>query len=149
MKSKHIALSIIFSSVLLLMPLQVLAEGAKATVEGQIDKILTKMKDPAFKELSKDAKLAKFVKSSMKYLIIKNYPSVHSAGNGKNSNRNNKRNLSIFSVSFWKMFMRTAFWLTPMKKSNLAKKPNSRRAGWKLKVTLLRWITKKFRCFTG
>ena len=62
MKSKHIALSIIFFSVLLLMPLQVLAEGAKATVEGQIDKILIKMKDPAFKELSKDAKLAEIRK---------------------------------------------------------------------------------------
>ena len=62
MKSKHIGLSIIFFSVLLLMPLQVLADGAKATVEGQIDKILVKMKDPAFKELSKDAKLAEIRK---------------------------------------------------------------------------------------
>ena len=62
MKSKHIGLSIIFFSVLLLMPLQVLADGAKATVEGRIDKILVKMKDPAFKELSKDAKLAEIRK---------------------------------------------------------------------------------------
>jgi phospholipid transport system substrate-binding protein len=62
MKSKHIGLSIIFFSVLLLMPLQVLADGAKVTIEGQIGKMLEKMKQPAFKELSKDAKLAEIRK---------------------------------------------------------------------------------------
>ncbi|GAG79579.1 unnamed protein product, partial [marine sediment metagenome] len=62
MKSKHIGLSIIFFSVLLLMPLQVLADGAKATIEGQIGKMLEKMKQPAFKELPKDAKLAEIRK---------------------------------------------------------------------------------------
>jgi phospholipid transport system substrate-binding protein len=62
MKRKLIGLSILLLAVLLILPLQVLADGAKATVEGQIGKILVKMKDPAFKELSKDAKLAEIRK---------------------------------------------------------------------------------------
>jgi phospholipid transport system substrate-binding protein len=62
MKRKYIGLNVILLAVLLILPLQVLADGAKATVEGQIGKILVKMKDPAFKELSKDAKLAEIRK---------------------------------------------------------------------------------------
>ena len=58
MKSKHIGLSLILLAVLLIAPLHVYAAGAKAAVEGQINKMLTKMKEPAFKELPKDAKLA-------------------------------------------------------------------------------------------
>ena len=58
MKRKHIGLILILFAVLLISPLHAYADGAKATVEGQIDKMLAKMKQPAFKELSKDAKLA-------------------------------------------------------------------------------------------
>ena len=58
MKRKHIGLSLILLAFLLISPLHVYAAGAKAAVEGQINKMLEKMKQPAFKELSKDAKLA-------------------------------------------------------------------------------------------
>ena len=58
MKRKLIGLSIILLAVLLILPLQVHADGAKAVIETQIDKMLAKMKEPAFKELSRDAKLA-------------------------------------------------------------------------------------------
>lgn len=58
MKRKHIGLNLILLAVLLISPLPVYADGAKATVEGQINKMLAKMKEPAFKELPKDAKLA-------------------------------------------------------------------------------------------
>ena len=57
MKSKLIGLSIILVAILLVLALQVHAEGAKATIEAQINKMLAKMKEPAFKELSRDAKL--------------------------------------------------------------------------------------------
>ena len=62
MKRKLIGLSIILLAVLLILPLQVHADGAKATIEGQIGKMLAKMKEPAFKELSRDAKLAEIRK---------------------------------------------------------------------------------------
>ena len=62
MKRKFIGLSIILLAVFLIVPLQVHADGAKATIEGQIDKMLVKMKEPAFKELSRDAKLAEIRK---------------------------------------------------------------------------------------
>ena len=58
MKRKLIGLSIILLAVFLILPLQVHADGAKATIETQINKMLVKMKEPAFKELSRDAKLA-------------------------------------------------------------------------------------------
>ncbi|MGD9043160.1 MAG: ABC transporter substrate-binding protein [Desulfobacterales bacterium] len=58
MKSKLIGLSIILLAVFLILPLQVQADGAKATVEAQINKMLVKMKEPAFKELPREAKLA-------------------------------------------------------------------------------------------
>jgi phospholipid transport system substrate-binding protein len=58
MKRKHIGLSLILLAVLLILPLQVHADGAKAVIETQIDKMLVKMKEPAFKELSRGAKLA-------------------------------------------------------------------------------------------
>ncbi|MGD8882088.1 MAG: ABC transporter substrate-binding protein [Desulfobacterales bacterium] len=62
MKRKFIGLNIILLAVVLILPLQVHADGAKATVEGQINKILAKMKEPAFKELPRDAKLAEIRK---------------------------------------------------------------------------------------
>ncbi len=57
MKKKFIGLNIILLAVLLILPLQVLAGGAKDTVKGQIDKMLVKMQTPEFKGLQKDAKL--------------------------------------------------------------------------------------------
>jgi phospholipid transport system substrate-binding protein len=58
MKKSHIGLSLMLLAVLLIAPLHVYADGAKAAVEAQINKMLAKMQQPAFKELSKDAKLA-------------------------------------------------------------------------------------------
>ena len=57
MKSKLIGLSLILLAVLLITPLHAYATGAKDAVEAQINKMLAKMQQPAFKELSKDAKL--------------------------------------------------------------------------------------------
>ena len=58
MKSKRIGLRIIILLVvLLILPVQVFAAGAKDTVKGQIDKMLAKMQTPEFKGLQKDAKL--------------------------------------------------------------------------------------------
>lgn len=58
MKSKRIGLKIIILlAVLLILPAQVFAAGAKDTVQGQIDKMLAKMQTPEFKGLPKDAKL--------------------------------------------------------------------------------------------
>jgi phospholipid transport system substrate-binding protein len=58
MKSKRVGLKIIILLVvLLILPLQVLAAGAKDTVAGQIDKMLAKMQTPEFKGLERDAKL--------------------------------------------------------------------------------------------
>ncbi len=62
MKNKLIGLSLILLAVLLVAPLQVYASGAKATVEAQINKMLAKMQQPAFKELSRDAKLTEIRK---------------------------------------------------------------------------------------
>ena len=62
MKRKLIGLNIILLAVVLILPVPVHADDAKAMVEGQIDKILAKMKEPAFKELSRDDKLAEIRK---------------------------------------------------------------------------------------
>ena len=62
MKRKHIGLGLILLAVLLILPLQVQANGAKATIEGQIGKMLEKMKEPAFKGLARDDKLAEIRK---------------------------------------------------------------------------------------
>ena len=57
MKIKLIGLGIILLAVLLFLPVQALADGAKDTVEAQINKMLAKMKTPEFKALERDAKL--------------------------------------------------------------------------------------------
>ena len=58
MKRKFIGLNIIIIfAILLILPLQVFAAGAKDTVETQISKMLAKMQTPEFKGLPKDAKL--------------------------------------------------------------------------------------------
>ena len=57
MKRKFIGLNIILLAVLLILPLQTHAAGAKDTVETQINKMLAKMQTPEFKSLERDAKL--------------------------------------------------------------------------------------------
>ncbi len=58
MKRKLVGLNIIGLVVLLILPLQVYAEDAKATVETQINKMLARMQEPSFKEQPRDTKLA-------------------------------------------------------------------------------------------
>ena len=63
MKKKFIGLNIIILlAVLLILPLPVFAAGAKATIEGQISKMLATMQTPEFKGLQKDAKLTEISK---------------------------------------------------------------------------------------
>jgi len=57
MKRKFIGLNIILLAVLLILPLQAFAAGAKDTVVAQIDRMLAKMQTPEFKGLERDAKL--------------------------------------------------------------------------------------------
>ncbi len=57
MKRKLIGLNIILLVVLLSLPVQALAGGAKDAVETQINKMLTKMKSPEFKGLDREAKI--------------------------------------------------------------------------------------------
>ena len=57
MKMKLIGLNIILLAVLLILPVQVLAGGAKDTVEANINKMLAKMQSPEFKALDRDAKI--------------------------------------------------------------------------------------------
>jgi phospholipid transport system substrate-binding protein len=57
MKKKLIGLNIISLAVLLILPVQVLAGGAKDTVEAHINKMLAKMQSPEFKALDRDAKI--------------------------------------------------------------------------------------------
>jgi len=62
MKTKLIGLNIILLFVLLILPLQADADGAKAAVETQIDKMLARMQEPGWEELSRDDKLAEIRK---------------------------------------------------------------------------------------
>jgi len=62
MKRKFVCLNFIWLAVLLILPLQVYAEGAKGTVEVQINKMLARMQEPSFKELPRDGKLAEIRK---------------------------------------------------------------------------------------
>jgi phospholipid transport system substrate-binding protein len=57
MKKRLIKLSVILFSILLILPLQVNAEGAKDTVQGQVNKIVAKLQDPAFKAQPRDVKI--------------------------------------------------------------------------------------------
>ena len=57
MKMKLIGLNIILLAVLLILPVQVLAGGAKDTVEANINKMLAKMQSPEFKALDRDAQI--------------------------------------------------------------------------------------------
>jgi len=62
MKRKLVGLNIIWLAVLLVLPLQVYAADAKATVEVQINKMLARMQEASFKELPRDGKLAEIRK---------------------------------------------------------------------------------------
>jgi phospholipid transport system substrate-binding protein len=62
MKSKYIRLSVILMAMMLLLPLEVFATGAKDTVEVQINKMLARMQEPSFKGLSRDAKIEEIEK---------------------------------------------------------------------------------------
>lgn len=62
MKRNYIRLSVILLAILLLLPFQVHAAGAKETVETQINKILTTMKQPGFKDQPQDAQIAEIRK---------------------------------------------------------------------------------------
>ena len=55
---KRIRLNIICLTILLILPVQVLAVGAKDTVQAQIDKMLTSMKQPGFKDQPHEAQVA-------------------------------------------------------------------------------------------
>jgi phospholipid transport system substrate-binding protein len=58
MKRKYIRLSVILLAIMLLLPLEAFASGAKDTVEAQINKMLARMQESSFKGLSRDAKIA-------------------------------------------------------------------------------------------
>ncbi len=62
MKRNYIRLSVIVLAILLILPFEVLATGAKDTVQAQINKILTNMKQPGFKDQPKDAQIAEIRK---------------------------------------------------------------------------------------
>ena len=57
MKMKLIGLNITLLAVLLILPVKVLAGGAKDTVEANINKMLAKMQSPEFKAMDRDAQI--------------------------------------------------------------------------------------------
>ena len=57
MNRKYMRLNVILLAIMLLLPFEVLASGAKNTAEAQINKMLTRMKEPSFKQLTRDAKI--------------------------------------------------------------------------------------------
>jgi phospholipid transport system substrate-binding protein len=63
MKGKCIGLNIILLAILLILPFQVLAGGAKDTIETQVNKMLTQMKSPEFKALDREAQVNEISKT--------------------------------------------------------------------------------------
>ncbi|MGD2023944.1 MAG: hypothetical protein PVI18_12255 [Desulfobacterales bacterium] len=57
MKRKSIRPCVILLAIMMLLPLAALASGARETVETQINKMLARMQESSFKELSRDAKI--------------------------------------------------------------------------------------------
>ncbi|MBW2433741.1 MAG: ABC transporter substrate-binding protein [Deltaproteobacteria bacterium] len=57
MKKTYIGLGVLLLAISILLPYEVLAAGAKETVETQINKMLTKMQSPEFKGLDRSAKI--------------------------------------------------------------------------------------------
>lgn len=58
MKKIYIALGVILLAISIMFPFEVLAAGAKDTIEAQINKMLTKMQSPEFKSLDRSAKIS-------------------------------------------------------------------------------------------
>lgn len=58
MKKIYIALGVILLAISIMLPFEVLAAGAKDTIEAQINKMLTKMQSPEFKSLDRSAKIS-------------------------------------------------------------------------------------------
>ena len=58
MKKRLFVLYLFFFTALIVLPLQGYAATGKESVENQVNKILEKLKDPAFREQPKDAKIA-------------------------------------------------------------------------------------------
>ena len=58
MKKRLFVFCLLFIAALMVLPLQADAATGKESVEKQVNKILEKLKDPAFKEQSRDAKIA-------------------------------------------------------------------------------------------
>ena len=58
MKKTHIALGVILLAISIMLPFEVMAAGAKDTIEAQINKMLTKMQSPEFKALDRSAKIS-------------------------------------------------------------------------------------------
>lgn len=57
MKKIYIALGVILLAISIMFPFEVLAAGAKDTIEAQINKMLTTMQSPEFKALDRSAKI--------------------------------------------------------------------------------------------
>ena len=57
MKKTYIGLGVLLLAISILLPYEVLAAGAKDTVEAQISKMLTKMQTPEFKGMDRSAKI--------------------------------------------------------------------------------------------
>ena len=57
MKKTYIGLGVLLLAISILLPHDVLAAGAKDTVEAQISKMLTKMQTPEFKGMDRSAKI--------------------------------------------------------------------------------------------
>ena len=58
MKKQLCVLCLFFFAALIALPLQADAATGKESVEKQVNKIVEKLKDPAFKEQARDAKIA-------------------------------------------------------------------------------------------
>ena len=108
MKKRLFVFSLLFAA-LIVMPLQGDAATGKESVENQVNKILEKLKDPAFKEQPRDAKIAEVRKIIKRFLITPSYPKERWVETGKNSAMPRKQNLSAFSVFCSKMCMRIEF----------------------------------------
>ena len=58
MRNRTIGLFVFIVVIALILPLQALAAGAKETVETEVNKVLATLSDPAFKDRSRDEKIA-------------------------------------------------------------------------------------------
>ena len=61
MKKRNIVFCICVVCIAMILPTQVFAADAKEIVQTEVNKVLAALKDPAFKEKSKEEKIAKIV----------------------------------------------------------------------------------------